>query len=117
MSIGIDIVENKRVEELLRKFGIQFLKKFLTNNEIKRWIKNGEELTALCGIFAAKEAVIKAVVGQKLNLAQVEIGHSKDRIPFVILPKLNISISISHEKKFSVAVALFEIEGKILKTN
>lgn len=107
MSIGIDIVENKRVKKLLKLHGEQFLKKFLTVKEIGKWKKGGEKIHTLCGIFAAKEAIIKAV-GSKINFSHIQITHTKDGAPVATIlgKRIKISISISHEISYSVAVAI-----------
>lgn len=108
MNIGIDIVENKRMVKLFRSYGQQFLKKFLTVTETKHWQTSGQKPISLCGIFAAKEAVIKAVDIKKINLSQVQVTHNKNGVPFasIIGKKTKLSISISHEKSYTVAVAI-----------
>ena len=110
-GIGIDIVENARITEMVRQYSGRFLAKFLTREEISVWKKEGGNLLSLCGIFAAKEAVIKAVAcaGRfEINFAQVEIRHQANRIPFAVIPdkKLKILISISHEHNYTVAMAI-----------
>ena len=111
-AVGIDIVENKRVAGLLAKYSDRFLKKFLSPKEINFWRKKGESVTSLCGIFAAKEAVVKAVSsikGQKVSFTQIQINYRENGAPFVVLPGVKILISISHEEKFSVAVAVCDL--------
>lgn len=108
MSIGIDIVENKRVVKLFRSYGQQFLEKFLTTRETRRWQTSGQRPISLCGIFAAKEAVIKAVGIKKINFSHVQVAHNKNGVPLaaIIGKKTKLSISISHEKSYTVAVAI-----------
>ncbi len=107
MRIGIDIVENIRVEKLLNSYGRRFLTMFLTTREINQWERGGKRINTLCGIFAAKEAIIKAV-DFKINLSQVTITHTENGVPVgsILKQKVKPSISISHEIKYSVAVAI-----------
>lgn len=116
---GTDIVEISRIEKALEKES--FIKKCFTENEILYLkSKNFSQETA-AGIFAAKEAVSKALgTGFRGFMPQdIEILHNEFFKPFVkLLPKAekiavdlginNIHISISHCKDYALAFAVAE---------
>ncbi len=109
MKVGVDIVENGRVIKLYKLQGEKFLDKFLTREEIKVWTRRGAGTRSLCGIFAAKEAVIKAMgPGGKINLKQVRIIYKNDKAPTAVIIKsgVKVAVSISHETRYSVAIAI-----------
>lgn len=119
LSIGVDIVQNKRIERAIKKYGSKFLFKFLTPKEMGKLTKNCPS-ERLSGIFAAKEAVIKAISGlsiKPINFLDIEIIKSNIGAPVAILrrsallKKINnkkIHLSLSHEKDYSVAIAILE---------
>ncbi len=120
-SIGIDIVEVERITKDIKRYGDRFVKRILGPGELSLYEKRYDKEQFISGRFAAKEAVIKAL-GQYL----------KDKPPFNEIqilndntgqPKLHISkeitkkigqaiclISITHEKKYAAAVAVFTEE-------
>ncbi len=100
MNIGCDIVENKRLENK----NDAFIDLILTKNEKLEYQKKG--LLYLCGRFAAKEAIMKAMPQTKnYHFLDFEILNTEDGIPYCVNQK-NIRISISHEKKFTIAVVI-----------
>jgi len=125
LGIGIDIVENNRIKKSLKKYGHIFLKKFMNKQEIE-FIEQNINYQHIAGIFAAKEAVIKAmtcVYSQSLHYLDFSIIKGEKGFPIVAseikkininLKKINISISISHEEKHSVAMAICEEKIKKL---
>ncbi len=109
-SLGIDIVSIKRIENIYKKFGNNFLKKILNPYEMKEIekIKNKKrKIEKIAGIFAAKEAIIKCL-NKKIYLNEITISYTKNGKPYCKINNRNIIISISHEKSFAVAVALIE---------
>ena len=100
MNIGIDIVENKRLKH--KKKG--FIDYVLTKKEQDEFNKKG--YLYLCGRFAVKEAIMKALPNTKeYNFLDFEILTKDDGSPYVVKND-NIKISISHEKNYTVATAL-----------
>lgn len=99
MNIGCDIVENKRLKNKKQSF-INYV---LTNKEQEEYQKKG--LPYLTGRFAAKEAIMKCLKNTKeLNYLDIEILNNEDEQPITNIE--NIIISISHEKNYTIAVAL-----------
>ena len=100
MKIGCDIVENSRLFNKSQRF----IELILTFNEMKQFEIYGHSY--LCGRFAAKEAIMKVLENtKKIAFTDIEILNDAEGMPYCInYPE--IKISISHEKKFTIAVAL-----------
>ena len=105
MNIGIDIIENKRLENK----NINFIKKILTENEIKIMNKKTgrQKLEFLSGRFTAKEAIKKSI-GKQIDFDEIEILNDLNSKPIVYYKNYKFSISISHEKNYTVAVAILQ---------
>ncbi|AEE13928.1 phosphopantetheine-protein transferase [Thermodesulfobium narugense DSM 14796] len=114
--IGIDIVSNKRIERALNKYKSKFLEKIFTKSEIEYCLSKKTYIECLSARFAAKEACIKAIYQHcftRLEMKQIEIIGKRDEgvtvkihANDIELSSLEILVSISHEKDYSVAVAL-----------
>lgn len=105
IKVGVDIVENKRVIKLFKAYDTKFLQKFLSSEEISCWLRRGKKMESLCGLFAAKEAVVKCLNNEKTNFLQIKVFY-KNNIPQAKYKNFSIPLSISHEKSYSVAVAI-----------
>jgi holo-[acyl-carrier protein] synthase len=116
--VGIDIVENARIEEGIKRFGERFLRKIYTEAEISYCDTYKDPIPCLAARWAAKEAVIKAyypLFGKVLKFKQIEIRGKRGMPPSAevkgeegeIMRKAGyqLIVSIAHEKKFSVAIA------------
>lgn len=104
--IGIDIIENNRI-----KLDLVFLTKFLTNSEIEildSFDSKQRKIQFCAGRWAVKEAIYKSLPKTlQLPLNKIEIGYIEER-PFVLNSNLkNMSISLSHENNYSVAIAIW----------
>lgn len=100
MNIGCDIVENDR----LKNKNEEFINLILTEQEKKEYKTKG--ISYLCGRFAAKEAIMKALPNtKKYHFLDFEILTNKDGSPYCSNLK-NIKISIAHEKNYTIAIAL-----------
>ena len=117
MKIGTDIVSIKRVEKSLEKFGNRFKEKYLTPSEIERTKK----IESLAGLWAAKEAVAKALgcgIGSELSFHDIEISKESRGAPLFKLSKeaqtkhrvTQSSLSISHDGGFAIAVVILSQE-------
>ena len=102
MKVGIDIVKISRLANVLRD-----------RNQASR-IFNNSEMTdnteTLAGIFAAKEAYFKAK-GKKGDWLDLEIAKLDSGQPIIKVNGKNngkISLSISHETDYAVAVVIIE---------
>jgi len=107
--IGIDLVKVERIARLADKQ--HFLEKTFSIREIEYAKAKGEIKFAetLAGIFAAKEAVLKALgTGIKdLNLSKLEILHGESGQPYCRLEDGRVvNVSISHDSGFAAAAAV-----------
>lgn len=106
LDIGIDIVENKRIK---RNCSLKFICQILTKKEqlIYKQKKEKQQLEFLCGRFAAKEAIIKAISKyENPHMLEIEILNDKSGKPTVKFKKYKLLISISHEKNYTIAEAI-----------
>ena len=60
-GIGIDVVEPRRIERLLQKYGERFARRVLTQLEWPGYLKTVKPVLFLANRFAAKEAFSKAM--------------------------------------------------------
>ncbi len=104
MAVGVDIVENKRV-----KLRDRFIKRILSNNELNIFLMlltKKRKIEFLAGRWACKEAIYK-VVSKNFEFANIDIGYDENGTPIVQTKGLEaISVSISHEKKYTIAIAI-----------
>ncbi|MCL2840533.1 MAG: holo-ACP synthase [Defluviitaleaceae bacterium] len=102
MGIGVDMVKVERFKDITP----HFRSKVYTPQE--QAYLTGKKIESLAGIFAAKEAVAKAlgtgfIAG--LRPIDIEILHDKNGKPYVNSHK-NIEISISHTATDAIAFAV-----------
>lgn len=105
--IGTDIINNKRVENIYKKYGEKFLNRIFLTGEIE-YIKNkNNKIETMAGLYAAKEAMAKAYgtgIG-KLSFKDLEIFHDKNGKPYGKIGGKILELTISNEREFSVATA------------
>ncbi|MGM0601869.1 MAG: holo-ACP synthase [Bacillota bacterium] len=123
IGTGVDIVENQRIERLIKKYGDRFIEKIFLNEEIAYCRGKSKNTGCFAARYAAKEAALKALgTGLRNNSwHDIRIIHSSLGRPEMILKgnagKLaaeknvkNIFVSISHEKNYSIAQVILEGE-------
>ncbi len=113
--IGIDIVEIKRIENLLQKHPKSAIERFLNDEEIALSKSSAQ---SIAGFYAAKEAVAKALgcgIGKKCGFKSIRIHKDENNAPYFTLDKTLIeefcikesSLSITHDGGFAIAVVYF----------
>ena len=116
--IGIDIVEIKRIEKMIERFGKKALERFLTPNEISLLSSSA----SIAGYWAAKEAFSKALgtgISKECSFLDIEILKDKKNKPYFsekTLKKFNIKkadLSISHDGGFAIAAVIILRENMI----
>ena len=116
-SIGLDIVENARIEQLFSKHPERFVGRILGSEEQAIFAGRRDQIPFLSGRFAAKEAIIKALgtyLADRPPYSSLQILNDKTGRPFVQLDEalsvelshLRILISLSHEKNYAVGMAV-----------
>ena len=118
VGIGNDIIEIERIEKAISKEG--FKNKVYTQKELKNIKKRGDRVETYAGIFSAKEAISKAIgTGvREFSLTDLEILNDDLGKPYVVVSEkldkiikskkedYQIEISISHSKKYVIAMAI-----------
>ncbi len=120
LGTGIDIVENYRLKKILLKKKSNFKKKIFTINEVNYCEKKSNSISCYSKRFAAKEAFAKALgtgFRKNINFKDVEVVNNTYGKPYISInkkianniktlfkvKKFNILLSISDEKKYSIA--------------
>ena len=118
VGIGNDIIEIERIEKAISKEG--FKDKIYTQRELENIKKRGDRVETYAGIFSAKEAISKAIgTGvREFSLTDLEILNDDLGKPYVVVSEkldkilktkkedYQIEISISHSKKYAIAMAI-----------
>ena len=118
IGIGNDIIEIERIEKAISKEG--FKAKVFTQREIENIVKRGNRAETYAGVFSAKEAISKAIgTGvREFSLIDLEILNDDLGKPYVVVSEkldkiikskkedYQIEISISHSKKYVIAIAI-----------
>ena len=123
LGIGVDIVENSRIGKLLKNK--LFIKRIFSNSEILIANKIRDKKGYYSKRFAAKEAFAKSIgIGFRDDLNYNDISIVNDKLgkpSFVINEKIkkivkkqfkitlfNFFLSISDEKKYSIAYVILQ---------
>ena len=123
LGTGVDIVENTRIKTSLRNK--LFVDRIFSSNEIALSKKVKDKINFYSKRFAAKEAFAKSIgtgFSNGLNFKDISITNNKAGKPsFVINEKLkkiirkqfktdsfNFFLSISDEKKYSIAFVILQ---------
>lgn len=107
--VGIDIIAVSRFSRI-KKLDYKHWLKFFTKAEWQYSFARPDPAQTLAGVYAAKEAVMKALGRGLLGRAdRIEIGRAAGRRPIVKIDKkkdTKISVSISHTEGIAAAVAV-----------
>lgn len=116
ISNGIDIVQISRLDKL--KINDNFMKKIFRDNELNYIKKHNNSSKTIAGMYAAKEAFLKAIK-KGINdyaLIDIEIIHDSNSAPYILLHNTldnsnykSISISISHDGDYAIASCLIQL--------
>ena len=116
-GIGVDIEKNKRILELIEKWGDSFLERVFTPAEITYCKDKKDSGGSYTARFAAKEAVFKAMgtgLRDGYKWTDIEVQNDKKGKPFLIffdkvkqiLTDKTVFISLSHTKDESIAFVI-----------
>ena len=124
-GIGTDLIEIRRVERVLQRFGERFAQRILCEPELKRFRSHKQPVAYLAKRFAAKEAFTKAlgtgihapanwhgvwVVNLKSGKPQLEFSEALKKL----LDQRNIRhshLSLTDEKDMAAATVILECGG------
>lgn len=123
-GVGTDLIELKRVERVLKRFGDKFARRILCEPELKRFRLHKQPVAYLAKRFAAKEAFTKAlgtgihapanwhgvwVVNLKSGKPQLEFSPPLRK--FMRERKIGRShLSLTDEKEIASATVILECE-------
>lgn len=114
-GIGTDLIEIKRVRQAAERTP-GFLRRCFTEEERAYWEGKNQRPEVLAGLFAAKEAAVKALGGGFIR--EVEVFHEKSGAPSLRFhgktalkaEGLRAFVSITHCKAYAAAEVLLEEE-------
>ena len=124
LALGLDLVDVARIAAALSRHGEAFVERFCRPGE-PAGREGAARIAHLAGLFAAKEAVLKALGtgwAQGLGFQQVEVVRAPSGAPSVRLHGrasaratelgvIAIHLSITHERGHAAAVAVLEGAG------
>ena len=126
VGIGTDIIDTRRIEKVINKFGNKFKNRCFSKNEIKRSENRLNIINSYAKRYAAKEACSKALgtgLARGIYWKDIEVSNDKFGKPLIQLhnnalkrlnniteKKCNIEISLTDEKNYAIAnVIIFEL--------
>ena len=119
---GIDIVEVKRIDSALQRWGDRFAMRIFSRNEKEYCCKQNQPEIHFAARFAAKEAFIKAIHSfneEGIAFSDVEVMRTPTGIPTIAchgtaqkaIEKENIKkifVSLAHTDNYAVATVIME---------
>lgn len=121
-GIGTDLVNIKRIEEALFRFGDRFLHRILSEEEVAEYAATSQAARFVAKRFAAKEAFSKALgtgIGEIVGWHDVRVSHDELGKPSIqtstaLLGKLrarqitHMHLSITDEAEQALAFVVLE---------
>jgi holo-[acyl-carrier protein] synthase len=119
-GIGIDVVENARIADALRRHGDSFIKRIYQAAEVEYCQAMRDPPPHFAARFAAKEAVSKAFgtgFGRHFSWRDIEVRRKASGEPFIVLhggaaelaKRLGVCavfVTLSHSQHYAVANAV-----------
>ena len=127
LGIGVDLVENARIQHSLDRFGERFLQRVFTAGEIEYSQSMKYPARHFAARFAAKEAVSKAFgtgIGKAMGWKDIDVRRRESGEPYLVLEggarKLaeerkvtKVLISLSHTENHAMAVVVMEVSDRV----
>ena len=122
-GIGIDLIDNSRIQVLHEKYGQVFAKKILSEAEMIEFTKSKSPISYLAKHFASKEALSKALgtglYRRGIFPSNLTVDHDDAGKPFFIkndsllevlrsISASNIFLSVSDTNNHATAMVLVE---------
>ena len=119
-GVGIDLVEIRRIERALKRWGERFERRVFSDREVAYCRKHVRAHVHYAGRFAAKEAFIKSVGGLRdLTMKDIEVLNDDAGKPYFglnaavdrILKErgiLRVALSVTHTDQYASAVVVLE---------
>lgn len=121
-GIGIDLVENDRMNNIIQKWGDKFLCRVFSEREIDYCGRHAQAYIHYGARFAVKESFLKAIgigLGRGVKLKEIEVVNEENGKPTLMLHGgaqehvvragiEKIHLSITHTKGYASAMVLLE---------
>lgn len=98
--LGIDLVYIPEFREQLEVGGMPFIRKAFNSDELAK-----DTTEHLAGVWAAKEAVVKASGQTVKHWTEIHILYNSNGQPHAMLGTVAYDVSIAHHGDYAVAVA------------
>ena len=122
VGVGTDLMEIKRIEQSVARFGDRFLARVFTEGEIAYCRRKKNAAESFAARFAAKEAGAKALgtgISHGINWLELEVTRGPSGQPLLQLSGraaarartlgiTRISLSITHSRDMAMAVVIME---------
>ena len=111
IGIGIDIIDIRRIEKTIIKYGDRFIKKCFLQTEIQKSENRRNTIQSYAKRYAAKEALSKALgtgIRQGINFKDIEITNNNFGKPSIKLKgaTANFLNKKLKSKKYSIYLSL-----------
>jgi len=119
VGIGIDIIDIRRIEKVIIKYGDRFIKKCFLQTEIKRSENKRNTVQSYAKRYAAKEACAKALgtgLARGVYWKDIEVSNNNLGKPILTLhnkaakilnqissKNTRIEVSLSDEKNYAIS--------------
>ena len=128
LGIGNDLVDCRRIEKTMKRFGSRFLNRVFTPQEQNRMIQKSNQVAGYAKLFAMKEATLKAlgtgltkgifwqdieIFREFMNAPSVELSGMAKEILKKQTPegyKAYMHISVSDEWPYAQAFAMISVK-------
>jgi holo-[acyl-carrier protein] synthase len=121
-GIGVDLVENDRIEKIIQKWGEKFLSRVFSDREVAYCRRPAQASVHYGARFAVKESFLKAIgtgLGRGVKLLEIEVVNEESGKPQLMLSGgareylvkagiERIHLSITHTKNYASAMVLLE---------
>ena len=128
IGIGTDIIDTRRIKNIINKYGEKFKKRCFTKDEIQRSEKRFNNINSYAKRYAAKEACSKAlgtglargifwkdieVINNVLGQPSIKLhNNAVKRISKLTKKDYKIEVSLSDEKNYAIANVIIFINEK-----
>jgi holo-[acyl-carrier protein] synthase len=125
LGLGTDLIETRRLQESIDRFGDRFLARVFTEGEIAYCTRKKNSAESFAARFAAKEAGAKALgtgISHGVSWKEFEVRREASGKPTLHLDGRarelaeamgikRIQISLTHTREWAMAVVVAENEG------
>lgn len=125
LGLGLDVVDLERFSGVLERHGEALLRRVFRDGEVRATAAGGARVAHIAGLFAAKEAAMKALGSgwaQGVGFRQIEIARDESGAPRLELhdearrraDRLGVErlhLSITHDGRTAAAVVVLERGG------